>query len=164
MPETNALHPEELPIDIPAAAVDDLRDRLRRTRWPDVIEGAGWDYGLDVDVLRPIVSYWAEEFDWSAQQRRLNEFPHFRAVVDGAGIHYIHARGRGPRPLPLLITHGWPGTFAEMLALIPLLTDPAAHGGSADDAFDVVVPSMPGFGFSDRPTQPGMNTWRIAEL
>jgi pimeloyl-ACP methyl ester carboxylesterase len=164
MPETNELRAYELPIDISAAAVDDLRDRLRRTRWPDAVEGAGWDYGLDVEVLRPIVSYWAEEFDWHAQQRRLNAFPHFRAVVEGIGIHYLHARGRGPHPMPLLITHGWPGSFAEMLALIPLLTDPAAHGGSADDAFDVVVPSMPGFGFSDRATRPGMNTWRIAEL
>ena len=164
MAEPHHLTPASFRIDVEASAVDDLRDRLRRTRWPDAIEAAGWAYGLDVDVLRPIVAYWADGFDWRAQQQRLNAFPHFRAVVDGVGIHYLHARGRGPRAMPLLITHGWPGSFAEMLALIPLLTDPAAHGGSADDAFDVVVPSMPGFGFSDRPAEPDMNTWRIADL
>ncbi|HKO01185.1 MAG TPA: epoxide hydrolase [Thermoanaerobaculia bacterium] len=147
-------------IDFGQAAIDDLRDRLRRTRWPDAIAGAGWSYGIDIDVLRPIVNYWAESFDFEAQQRRLNAFHHYRAN----GIHYIHERGVGPRPLPLLITHGWPGTFAEMLALIPLLTDPASHGGNADDAFDVVVPSIPGFGFSDRPSMPDMGTFRVAEL
>jgi pimeloyl-ACP methyl ester carboxylesterase len=160
----NVATPDEFRVEFAQTAIDDLRDRLRRTRWPDAIAGAGWEYGLDIDVLRPIVAYWAKAFDWDTQQQRLNAFHHYRANVDGIGIHYIHERGRGPNPLPLLITHGWPGSFAEMLSLIPLLTDPASHGGSEEDSFDVIVPSIPGFGFSDRPATRGMNTWRVAEL
>jgi pimeloyl-ACP methyl ester carboxylesterase len=113
------------------------------------------------------VEYWGTRFDWQAQERAMNALPHFRADVDGHGIHFIHvrgARGRGPAPLPLIITHGWPSSFVEMLPLIPLLTDPAAHGGDPADAFDVVVPSVPGFGFSDRPTKRGMTRSRVASL
>lgn len=151
-------------IDIPQSVLDDLRDRLARTRWPDAVEGAGWDYGFNLDYLEELVAYWRDHFDWRAQETALNRLPHFRATVDGVGIHFIHEKGRGPDPLPLLITHGWPGSFLEFLAIIPLLTDPARHGGDARDSFTVIVPSIPGYGFSDRPRRPGMNTFRVADL
>ena len=151
-------------IDVPQATLDDLRERLGRTRWPDEVEGAGWDYGTSLAYLRDVVEYWRTRFDWRREERAMNAFPHFRADVDGLGIHFIHARGRGPAPLPLLVTHGWPSSFVEMLPLIPLLSDPAAHGGDPADAFDVVVPSVPGFGFSDRPTTRGMTRSRVAAL
>jgi pimeloyl-ACP methyl ester carboxylesterase len=151
-------------VDVPQTVLDDLQARLGRTRWPDEVEGAGWDYGTSLGYLRAVVEHWRTRFDWRQQERAMNALSHFRATVDGAGIHFIHARGRGPAPLPLLVTHGWPSSFVEMLELIPLLADPAAHGGDPADAFDVVVPSVPGFGFSDRPTRRGMTRSRVAEL
>jgi hypothetical protein len=138
-------------IDVPEAVLTDLRDRLARTRWPDEVEGAGWDYGANLAYMRELAEYWRERFDWRAQERAMNALPHFRAVVEGTGIHLIHVRGRGPAPMPLLITHGWPSSFVEMLPLIPRLADPGGHGGDPADAFDVIAPSVPGFGFSDRP-------------
>jgi len=151
-------------LSIPPAMLDDLRDRLARTRWPDEIPAAGWEYGADLTYMTDLVEYWRTRFDWRAQERAINTFAHFRATVDGVGIHFIHEKGRGPASIPLIISHGWPGSFVEMLRLIPLLTDPARHGADARDAFDVVVPSLPGFGFSDRPTQRGMSPFRIAAL
>ena len=151
-------------VDVPQATLDDLRERLGRTRWPDEVEGAGWDYGTSLAYLRDVVEYWRTRFDWRREERAMTAFPHCRVDVDGLGIHFIHARGRGPAPLPLLVTHGWPSSFVEMLPLIPLLSDPAAHGGDPADAFDVVVPSVPGFGFSDRPTTRGMTRSRVAAL
>jgi microsomal epoxide hydrolase len=142
----------------------DLRSRLARTRFPDQIAGSGWGYGTDLGYLRELVDYWRERYDWRAEERRLNALRHFRAQVSGMGIHFIHERGVGPRPLPLVVTHGWPGSVAEFTKIIPLLTDPAAHGGDPADAFDVVAPSMPGYGFSDRPSTPGMDPERIAAL
>ena len=144
--------------------LDDLRDRLSRTRWPDELEDVDWDYGSSLAYVRELCDYWQDGFDWRAQEAQINEFDHFRADVDGLGIHYIHAKGQGPDPIPLVITHGWPSTFVEMLKIIPLLSDPASHGGDAADSFDVIAPSMPGYGFSDRPTQRGMSPIRIAEL
>ena len=151
-------------VHIPDAVLNDLRDRLRRTRWPDELEGAGWDYGSNLAYTRELCEYWADGFDWRAREAAINAFPNYRAEVDGLGVHFIHARGRGPNPIPLVITHGWPSTFVEMLKIIPLLTDPAAHGADAADSFDVVAPSMPGYGFSDRPAQRGMSPIRIAEM
>ena|SRR5437870_603508 len=151
-------------VNIPKMVLDDLRERIARTRWPDEISGTGWEYGTDLKFMMDLIEYWQTRFDWRAQERAINSFTHFRATVDGTGIHFIHEKGKGPTPLPIIITHGWPGSFVEMLRLIPLLTDPASHGASPRDAFDVVVPSLPGFGFSDRPTQPGMNNFRIADL
>jgi len=110
------------------------------------------------------VTSWAEDFDWRAQERKLNRFAHYRAQIDGIGVHFVHERGRGPDPLPIVLTHGWPSSFVEHLDLVPLLTDPAAHGGRAEDAFDVVVTSMPGFGFSDRPTVAGVFETTIADM
>ena len=150
-------------VDVAQASLDDLRARLARTRWPDEVDGAGWDYGASLAYMRELVEYWRTEFDWRAAERAMNTVPHFRVEVDGIGIHVIHQRGRGPAPMPLLITHGWPSSFIEMLALIPLLADPGAHGGDPADAFDVIVPSVPGFGFSDRPGR-GMTRSRVAGL
>jgi len=155
---------EPFEVRIQQKVLDDLRDRLARTRWPDEVPGSGWEYGADLAFMRDLTGYWRDGFDWRAQEEKLNRFHHFRAEIEGAGIHFLHERGRGPNPKPLILTHGWPGSFLEFLELIPLLTDPAGHGGDAGSSFDVVVPSLPGFGFSDRPDRPGMNVFRIAEL
>lgn len=151
-------------IDVPDAALSDLRERLARTRWPDEVGGAGWDYGTPLGYLRELVEHWRTRFDWRSVERRMNALPQFRATVDGLDLHFVHQRGRGPRPLPLLLLHGWPSTFWQMGRLVPLLVDPASHGGDAADAFDVVVPSLPGCGFSARPDRPGMTRARIADL
>jgi len=145
-------------------AIDDLRLRLARTRWPDEVPGSDWDYGFNLGFLQEICAYWRDQFDWKAELERLSALHHYRFISDDIGIHFMHEKGKGPDPLPLIITHGWPGSFLEMLRIIPLLTDPAAHGGDPADSFDVVVPSMPGYGFSDRPTRSGMNTFRIAGI
>ncbi len=145
-------------------AVDDLRSRLARIRWPDEMQGSTWQYGIDLGYMRELCSYWKDQFDWKAQLEKLSALQHYRAVVDGVGIHFIHERGRGASPMPIVLTHGWPGSFFEMLRIIPMLTHPSSYGGDPADSFDVVVPSLPGFGFSDRPVKPGMNTWRIADL
>ena len=151
-------------IEVPQAALDDLRQRLDRTRWSDEIPGSGWDYGSNLDYVKELVEYWRTSFDWRAQERVINAFDHYRCTVDGLGIHFIHQRGNGPNPLPIIVTHGWPGSFFEMYKIIPLLADPGAHGADPADSFDVVVPSMPGYGFSERPTQRGVNISRIADL
>ncbi len=151
-------------IAIEQEILDDLKQRLTRTRWPDEVEGAGWDYGTNSAYLKELVRYWTDAFDWRAREADLNRFSHFRADVDGFGLHFIRERGKGERPLPILLTHGWPDSFVRMLKVIPLLTDPAAHGGDAADAFDVVVPSLPGYGFSDRPSEKGFTVGHVANL
>jgi pimeloyl-ACP methyl ester carboxylesterase len=153
---------EPFPIPNFKPAIEDLSERLRRTRWPKEASGSGWKYGIDERFLNELCVYWRDRFDWNAQVERFSTFRHFRCVLDGIGIHFICERGRGPAPIPLIITHGWPGSFLEMLKILPLLTDPGAYGADAADSFDVVVPSMPGFGFSDQTD--GVNTFRIAEL
>ena len=155
---------ESFSIPYSEAAVEDLRLRLGRTRWPDEVPGSGWEYGVDLGFMRQLCKFWRDHFDWKAQVEKLSAFHHYRCTVDGVGIHFIHERGKGPAPIPLILTHGWPGSFLEMLKMIPLLTDPARFGRDPANSFDVVVPSLPGFGFSDRPAAPGMNTWRIADL
>jgi pimeloyl-ACP methyl ester carboxylesterase len=142
-------------IHIPQATLADLHQRLVTTRWPDQVADAAWDYGTNLPYLQHLVTYWRDRFDWRAQEAALNRFAHFRADVDGFGVHFIHQRGQGPTPLPLLLLHGWPDSFFRFYKLLPLLTDPARHGGTADDAFDVVVPSLPGYGFSDKPLAHG---------
>jgi len=145
-------------------AVEDLRLRLAQTRWPDEIPGSGWEYGVESDFLRQLCAYWKDHFDWKTQVQKLSVFPHYCCSLEGTKVHFIHEPGKGPAPIPLILTHGWPGSFLEMLKIIPLLTDPGRHGGDPGVSFNVVVPSLPGFGFSGRPTQPGMNTFRIADL
>lgn len=144
--------------------LDDLQSRLSRTRWPDEIENDHWEYGASLSYMQELVEYWQTRFDWRAHESQLNSFAHYTAQIDGQRLHFIHERGNGPKPLPLIITHGWPGSFVEMLKIIPLLTNPTENGGDVVDAFDVVVPSLPGYGFSARPTQSGMNVFRIADL
>jgi microsomal epoxide hydrolase len=151
-------------IAIAEEVLDDLRERLARTRWPDEVRESGWRYGADLSTMRELAEHWRTTFDWRAQEARINSFANYEATVDGLRIHFVHERGKGPNPIPLLVTHGWPSSFVEMLELIPLLTDPASHGGAATDAFDVVVPSLPGYGFSERPLEAGMTRWRVAEL
>jgi pimeloyl-ACP methyl ester carboxylesterase len=135
-------------VAIPDPVLADLRDRLARTRWPEVFAGRGWAQGADVDYLAKLVAWWHDGFDWRARERALNAFPHYQVDIDGRAVHFIHVRGRGPDPMPLLLTHGWPSSFLEYLPIVPLLTDAAANGGDADDDFDVVIPSLPGYGFS----------------
>lgn len=142
-------------IDVADRTLDDLRDRLARTRWPDEVDGAGWDYGTNLAYLRELAEHWRTTFDWREQERRLNALPQFVAAIDGLDVHFVHVRGVGPDPLPLVLTHGWPSSFFEMHKVIGPLADPARHGGDPADAFDVVVPSLPGFGFSGRPTRRG---------
>jgi pimeloyl-ACP methyl ester carboxylesterase len=151
-------------IRVPDEVLLDLRERLARTRWPDEVEGAGWDYGANLDYVRELVDYWLHEFDWREQERRLNRVPQFRTTIEGQEIHFAHLRGVGPHPLPLVLTHGWPSSFAELFEIAGPLADPASHGGDPRDAFDVVIPSLPGFGFSGRPLRRGQQAvddlWR----
>ena len=158
------MQPEPFEIHIGDDVLDDLHRRLDATRWPDELPGTGWDYGSNMDYMKELVDYWRNDFDWRAQERLINSFSHFKAPVGGLGIHFIHERGQGPNPMPLVITHGWPGTFFEMHKIIPLLVDPASHGGDPGDSFDVVAPSLPGFGFSDHATVRGMEVAKTAAL
>jgi microsomal epoxide hydrolase len=150
-------------VNVPEHTLVDLRDRLSRTRWTDEAVDAGWRYGTNQKYLRDFAEHWLARFDWRTQEAEMNRFAHYRADVDGIGIHFIHERGKGDRPLPMVLTHGYPDSFVRFLKLIPMLTDPAAHGGDAADAFDVVVPSLPGYGFSDKPSTSGV-TFQIGAL
>ena len=136
--------PKPFAVQVPAEVLDDLRSRLARTRWPDPLPYPGWAAGADIGYLKQLAAYWAGSFDWRAQEERLNSFAQFAADIDGQRVHFVHERGRGPDPFPLVLTHGWPSSFAELLKLAPLLTDPAAHGADERDSFDVVIPSVTG--------------------
>lgn len=151
-------------IAIPEEALADLRRRLAATRWPTSLDPEAWDDGAALGFMTQLVSHWRDGFDWRAEEARLNRLPQFVADLGGQRIHFVHRRGAGPAPLPLVLTHGWPGSFAEFERVIPLLADPAAHGGDPLDAFDVVVPSLPGYGFSPAPDEPGRSSREIAEL
>lgn len=151
-------------VDVPESKLQDLKARLDITRWPDEIAGSEWDYGTNMAYLKELVEYWRTSFDWRVQEALLNNFSHFKAQVDGLGIHFIHEKGKGPNPIPLIVTHGWPGTFFEMHKIIPMLTDPASYGGDPVDAFDVVAPSMPGYGFSDHPSDSGMDVISVGNV
>lgn len=140
-----------------AEVLDDLRQRLERTRWPDELDGVGWDYGTDTVYLRELATYWRDGFDWPAHEAELNRFEQYRVEVDGIGLHFLHKQGEGRHRIPLLMLHGWPSSFVQMLDIIPLLT-------SGQPAFDVVVPSLPGYGFSDVPKDRGMSASRVADL
>jgi pimeloyl-ACP methyl ester carboxylesterase len=142
-------------IDVPPSVLSDLRQRLKNTRWSHQIEGTNWDAGTDLDYLRELVNYWIDEFNWRDQESALNELDHFTTEIEGIGIHFVHERGKGPHPFPLILTHGYPDSFYRFAKIIPMLTDPEQFGGNADDAFDVVVPDLPGYGFSDKPPKLG---------
>jgi epoxide hydrolase len=150
-------------IDIPDADLDDLRQRLSQTRWPDPETVADWSQGIPLAYVRQLCDYWRERYDWRASEARLNRFPQFRTQIDGLDIHFVHARSPVDDALPLVITHGWPGSIVEFHKVIEPLTDPVAHGGDASDAFHVVCPSLPGYGFSGKPQRPGWSVERTAD-
>ncbi|HSK91373.1 MAG TPA: epoxide hydrolase [Euzebyales bacterium] len=149
-------------VAVPEADLEDLRERLRRTQWPEAETVDDWSQGVPLAYLRELCAYWAQQYDWRRVEARLNALPQFRTWIDGLGIHLLHVRSPHPRALPLIITHGWPGSILEFLDVVGPLTDPTAHGGDADDAFHVVCPSLPGYGFSDKPAEPGWGVQRIA--
>jgi pimeloyl-ACP methyl ester carboxylesterase len=149
-------------IDVPQAVLDDLAERLARTRWAQPVEHTGWDAGADVSYVRALCEYWRDGYDWRRHEAALNRFPLFSCEVDGIDLHFWWVRGRGTRPVPLLLLHGWPGSIFEFHGLIEPLVDPAATGGDPSDSFDVVIPSLPGYGFGGRPREPGWGVTRIA--
>lgn len=151
-------------INISQTTLDDLKERLEIVRWPDEISDSGWEYGSNLSYMKGLIDYWLNDFDWRAQETTLNQFPHFRATVDGIGIHFIHIRGKGKKTIPLVLLHGWPATCTQMLKIIPLLTDPGESGDEPEISFDLIVPSLPGFGFSDSSTSRGMSCARIGDI
>ncbi|GHB54743.1 epoxide hydrolase family protein [Persicitalea jodogahamensis] len=144
--------------NIPQSILDDLKLRIRSTRWPDEITDSGWTYGANLSYMKELAEYWSNTFDWRKIEEEINSFPNFIAEIDGYKVHFLHIKGKGKKSIPLIITHGWPGSFVEMMKLIPLLTDDESL------SFDLVIPSVIGFGFSDKPTKPGCNSEFVAEL
>jgi microsomal epoxide hydrolase len=154
---------EPFEIRVPESVLEDLRERLSRTRLPDQLEGAEWSYGTELSYLRDLVGYWREKFDWRKQEQQLNRLAQFRTPINGLSLHFIHARSPEPNALPLLMLHGWPGSVLLFHKVIGPLTDPAAHGGKPEDAFHLVCPSLPGYGFSEAPRSPGFDVRAMAE-
>ncbi len=158
---TDEIRPFE--VHVPDEVLTDLRDRLRRTRWPDQIEGSGWTYGTDRTYLQEVCATWADDFDWRAWEQRLNHHDQFVTTIDGVDIHFLHERSYADDALPMIMTHGWPGSVLNFLPVIERLTDPVVEGGDPGDAFHLVIPSLPGYGFSGKPNEPGWDVQRIAE-
>ncbi len=159
-PDRTALQPFR--IDIAQADLEDLRDRLARTRWPDQLAGVGWDYGIPLDYVQELAEYWRTGYDWRVHEARLNAFDQFTTTIDGQRVHFLHVRSAEPDALPLIITHGWPGSIVEFMNIIGPLTNPAAYGGDQADAFHLVVPSIPGYGFSGPTRERGWDVRRVA--
>jgi pimeloyl-ACP methyl ester carboxylesterase len=155
---------EKFRISIPRERLADLQRRLEHARFPHDYANHDWSYGTPLEALRTLVDYWREDYDWRAQERAINAFDHYRVDVDGLPIHFVRAPGKGPAPLPLILSHGWPWTFWDLHRVIGPLSDPAAHGGDPADAFEVIVPSMPGFGFSTPLQRTGINFWTTADV
>ena len=153
---------EPFRIEIPESALDDLHERLVRTRLPEQIPDAGWDYGMELGYLTELLAYWRDEYDWRRAEARLNAFDHFLTEIDSTRVHFLHARSPEPDALPLIVTHGWPGSIVEFLDIIGPLSDPRAHGGDPQDAFHVVCPSIPGYAFSGPTHERGWNSGRVA--
>ncbi|GGU91462.1 microsomal epoxide hydrolase [Actinomadura cremea] len=151
-------------IDIPQDLLDDLDDRLARTRWPDELPGVGWSRGVPTGYLRELAEYWRTRYDWRVHEAALNEHPQFTTVIDGQNIHFLHVRSPEPDAVPLLLLHGWPGAFSDFLDVIGPLSDPRARGADPSAAFHLVIPSLPGFGFSTPLAGPGMGTARMAAV
>src|SRR5690348_16465582 len=162
--ETGAQNTEIRPFQVQFADAElaDLRRRVRTTRWPDRETVPDTTQGVQLATMRALAEYWATEYDWRKGEAKLNSYPQFTTEIDGLEIHFIHVKSKHENALPIIITHGWPGSIIEQLKIIEPLTDPTAHGGSASDAFHVVIPSLPGYGFSGKPTEPGWNPPRIA--
>ena len=144
--------------NVPQEVLDDLKSRLQHIRWPDEVPGSGWDYGSNLSYMKELTSYWVNNFDWRKTENEINQYPNFKAEIDGHQIHFIHIKGKGKTSVPLIITHGWPGSFVEILKLIPLLTN------DPEFSFDVVIPSIPGFGYSERIAEEGINSAYVADL
>jgi pimeloyl-ACP methyl ester carboxylesterase len=155
--------PRPAPIQVPQTVLDDLAERLARTRWAEPVPGTGWEAGADVDYVRDLCAYWRDGYDWRAQEAALNGYPLYAVEVDGVELHFWWVRGKGPSPVPLLLLHGWPGSIVEFQHLIEPLTDPAASGGDQADSFDVVIASLPGYGFGGKPQERGWGPTRCAE-
>ncbi|MFE4373855.1 epoxide hydrolase family protein [Streptomyces sp. NPDC056835] len=149
-------------LDIPRSDLDDLRERLDRTRWPDELPGVGWAYGVPLDYLKELARYWRHEYDWRAAEAELNTWPQFTTTIDGANIHFAHVRSPEPDATPLMMTHGWPGSIVEFARVVGPLTDPRAHGGDPSEAFHLVLPSIPGFGLSGPTKETGWEFRRVA--
>ena len=156
--------PEPFQIHVSGDVLADLRERLTRVRWPDQVPDGGWRYGTDLAYMKQLVEYWRDRYDWRIHESRLNAMPQFTVPIGDVGVHFIRVEGVGPKPLPLLLSHGWPGSIWEFHRLIPLLTDPGAHGADPADAFTVVAPSLPGYTFSFRPDQPRLGIVEIADV
>jgi pimeloyl-ACP methyl ester carboxylesterase len=163
LPEDHRVKVEPFGVHVSDEELDDLRVRIRNTRWPDDVPGISWEQGTNLEYLQDLLRQWAEDFDWRAQERHLNGFHHFRAEIDGTWIHFVHERASGQDAIPLILTHGWPSSFLEYLSLVPPLTEPAAHGIEGP-AFDLVIPSLPGYGFSERPTRVGVTSRETAAV
>ncbi|MFJ6567903.1 epoxide hydrolase family protein [Streptomyces sp. NPDC091292] len=159
-PSTPAIHPFR--VDIAESELDDLRDRLDRTRWPDELPGVGWDYGVPLGHIKDLADHWRHRYDWRAAEARLNAWPQFTTTIDGATVHFAHLRSPEPDATPLIVTHGWPGSIAEFTEIAGPLSDPRAHGGDPADAFHLVLPHIPGFGFSGPTRAPGWEYRRVA--
>ena len=155
--------PQPVTLHVPDADIEDLRARLARTRLPDQVPNARWEYGADLRYMRSLIEYWRTTFDWRAQEAKLNAFPQFKVPLAEIDVHYLHMPGRGPDPKPLLLLHGWPGSVFEFLDMIPRLADPARFGGKAEDAFTVIAPSLPGYGLSFKPNQKRFTIPEIAD-
>jgi pimeloyl-ACP methyl ester carboxylesterase len=163
MEVTTEMSVEPFLLSVPEDDLKDLRARLSATRWPDAYGNEDWYYGVEVGYLKELVDYWIDGFDWRAAERAINACPQYLASIDDNPLHFLRVPGKGPSPVPLLLMHGWPWTFWDWKRVIGPLTDPAAHGGDAADAFDLVIPSMPGFAFS-RPAPPDINFWKAGDL
>lgn len=148
-------------VEFPQSALDDLKTRIEATRWPDEVPGAGWTRGVPLAYIQELAEYWRTTYDWRAAEARLNEYPQFMTEIDGVNVHFMHVRSGNPDAMPILLTHGWPSTVVEFLEVIGPLTDPEAYGGDAADAFHVVIPSVPGYGFSGPTRQPGWDVPRV---
>lgn len=150
-------------IDIPQSQLDDLKQRLAATRWPDEMPGVGWSRGAPLGYIKELAEYWRTSYDWRAAEAQLNKFPQFRTEIDGVRVHFLHVRSPEPTAMPVILTHGWPSSVVEFIDVIGPLTNPVAHGGTAADAFHVVIPSIPGYAFSGPTGQPGWDTERVAQ-
>ncbi len=159
--DQTAIRPFKIPV-VSQTALDDLRRRIAATRWPEKETVADDSQGVQLATMQKLASYWGKSYDWRKCEAKLKALPHFVTNIDGLDIHFIHVRSKNPNALPMIVTHGWPGSIIEQLKIIDPLTNPTAHGGKAEDAFDLVIPSMPGYGFSGKPTTTGWDPQHIA--
>ncbi len=155
---------ERFHIQVTDEVLDDLKYRLNHIRWPIQIKNSDWTRGTELDYLQSLILYWRDGYDWRTQEFELNQLSQFHCTIDGIDLHFVHERGKGPDPIPIILTHGWPDSYLRYKRIIPMLTDPARFGGDPVDSFDVIIPSLPGFGFSSRPAHSGINNFSVSEM